>query len=255
MRSRIQSILYRLAPVILLVAVLALWEASCRIFEIPNYLLPSPSEIFTAGIQVSGKTWYVNVWATLQVVVLGFGISFLVSLPLAIAVVNSPILSRTLMPVLVIVQSTPVVAIAPIVVVTLGAGVLPRVLITCLITFFPLVVSTIAGMRATPADLIELSRSLRAPRLRQFLQIRIPYAVPYILSASKVSITLAVIGSVVAEFVASNNGLGYMIQYATSQFKLSQAFAALFLLLCISLSLYQIVVVIERVFFKWSIPK
>ncbi len=250
-----RSNLYRFAPLVLLACVIALWEIGCRLLDVPLYVLPRPTEIITAGLQVSGMSWLENLWATLQVVLLGFFISFAMSLPLAIAVVNSPLLARTLVPLLVVVQSTPVVAIAPIVVVTLGAGMLPRVLITCLITFFPLVVSTIAGLRATPADLIELSRSLRAPRLRQFVQIRIPFAVPYIVSAAKVSITLAVIGSVVAEFVASNHGLGYMIQYATSQFKLPEAFAALFLLLCISLTLYQIVVMVERVFFGWSLPR
>lgn len=247
--------MYRYSPVILLLAILVAWQAACKLLHLPVYVLPDPAQIAAAATDIAPMRWLDNIWATLQVVFLGFGISLLVSIPLAIAVANSPLLSRTIVPLLVVVQSTPVVAIAPIVVVTLGAGTLPRVLITCLITFFPLVVSTITGLRATPADLVELSRSLRAPQLRQIMQIRIPYAVPYIMSAAKVSITLAVIGSVVAEFVASNEGLGYMIQYATSQFKLAEAFAALFVLLCISLALYRVVVIVERVFFNWSLPR
>jgi NitT/TauT family transport system permease protein len=158
-------------------------------------------------------------------------------------------------PLLVIIQSTPIVAVAPIIVVTLGAEMLPRVVITCMITFFPLVISTASGLRATPDELIRLSRSLQAPVFRQFLQIRLPYAVPYILSGVKVAVTLAVIGAVVAEFVAANQGLGYMILYATSSFKLPQAFLALMILLCISLGLYQLVLAIEHRFFSWSIPE
>jgi NitT/TauT family transport system permease protein len=186
---------------------------------------------------------------------MGFAISFAISIPLAIMIVKSRLLLRTVSPLLVIIQSTPIVAVAPIIVVTLGADTLPRVVITCMITFFPLVVSTSTGLRATPDELIRLSRSLQAPMSRQFLQIRLPYAVPYILSGAKVAVTLAVIGAVVAEFVAANQGLGYMILYATSLFKLPQAFVALLILLCISLGLYQLVLAIERRFFWWSIPQ
>jgi NitT/TauT family transport system permease protein len=168
--------------------------------------------------------------------------------------VNSRQLSNTVVPLLVVIQSTPIVAIAPILVVSLGAGVAPRVVITCLITFFPLVISTATGLRSAPAELIELSESLRAPRFRQFTQIRLPYAVPHILGAAKVAVTLAVIGAVVAEFVAADKGLGYMIVNYTAVFKLGRAFCALLILLCISLALYQLVVLVERTFFSWSLP-
>jgi NitT/TauT family transport system permease protein len=243
----------RLAPAITLLLIVAVWEGACRVLAIPTYVLPSPSAIFYAAGDVSLRIWLVNFWATLKIVLLGFAISFTISIPLAVMLVDSPLLSRTVVPLLVIIQSTPIVAIAPIIVVTLGADMLPRVVITCLITFFPLVISTTTGLRAVPEELIELSRSLNAPRLRQYTQIRLPYAVPFILGAAKVSVTLAVIGAVVAEFVAANEGLGYMILNFTALFKLPQAFVALLVLLLISLTLYQLVSVIERVFFGWSV--
>jgi NitT/TauT family transport system permease protein len=244
----------RFAPGLTLICLVAVWEAGCRVFDVPAYLLPRPSQLVVALTDVSAKVWFENIWATLRVVLMGFAISFVISIPLAMMIVKSRLLMRTVSPLLVIIQSTPIVAVAPIIVVTLGADTLPRVVITCMITFFPLVVSTSTGLRATPDELIRLSRSLRAPILRQFLQIRLPYAVPYILSGAKVAVTLAVIGAVVAEFVAANQGVGYMILYATSLFKLPQAFVALLILLCISLGLYQIVLLIERRFFWWSIP-
>lgn len=245
----------RFAPLLAFIAVLAAWEAGCRIFAIPPYVLPSPSAIIAGGAQISGLDWLSNLWSTFEIVVIGYLVSLAVSIPLAVMMVNSPLLSRTLLPMLIVVQSTPIVAIAPIIVVTLGSGLLPRVVITFLITFFPLVVSTSTGLRATPPELIELSRSLRAPKLRQFLQIRLPFAVPFIFSAMKVSVTLAVIGAVVAEFVASDQGLGYLILNATSLFKLPQAFSCLVALVCLSLVLYQIVVLAERLFFPWSLPR
>jgi NitT/TauT family transport system permease protein len=245
----------RSAPALALVGLVLLWEAACRLLSIPAFVLPAPSAILAAAFDTSFATWLSNFWATLQVVLIGFLISFAVSVPLAMVIVNSPAISRTTMPLLVIVQSTPIVAIAPIIVVTLGAGMLPRVAITCLITFFPLIVATTTGLRAVPEELIELSRSLKASRARQYTQIRLPYAAPYVLSAAKVSVTLAVIGAVVAEFVAASEGLGYMILNYTSIFKLPQAFVALSILLIISLTLYQIVSLIERVFFGWSLSQ
>ena len=248
------KLLDRAAPVLTFVGLLVLWEAVCRLFEVPSFLLPSPSAIVTALFNVDLAQWWSHLSATLEVTLIGFAISIAISLPIAIALTNSRFLSRTLLPILVVVQSTPIVAVAPIIVVTLGAGLLPRVVITCLITLFPLVISTATGLVATPPELIELSRSLRASRVREYWQIRLPYAVPYIFSALKVGITLSVIGAVIAEFVAAERGLGYLILFSTSSFKVPQAFAALAVLVTASLLLFHLVVVIQRKFFPWSIP-
>jgi NitT/TauT family transport system permease protein len=242
------------APVLTFITLLVLWEVACRALAIPSFLLPSPSAIVVALFGVSLDQWWAHLSATLEVTLIGFAISILISLPIAIALTNSRFLSRTLLPILVVVQSTPIVAIAPIIVVTLGAGLLPRVVITCLITLFPLVISTATGLVATPPELIELSRSLRASRVREYTQIRLPFAVPYIFSALKVGITLSVIGAVIAEFVAAERGLGYLILYSTSSFKVPQAFAALAVLVTASLLLFHAVVVIQRRFFPWSVP-
>lgn len=243
------------APAITFVLILLAWELACRGLDVPSFVLPKPSDIITAAGQVELLQWIRHLWATLEIVLIGYFVSIAISIPLAIVLVHSRLLSRTIVPMLVIVQSTPIVAIAPIIVVTLGAEVLPRVVITCLITFFPLVVSTTTGLRSTPEELIELSRSLRAPRSREYLQIRLPYAVPYIFSALKVCVTLAVIGAVVAEFVAAQRGLGYLILYDTSLFKVPQAFAALAILVCLSLTLYQLVALVERKVFPWALPR
>ncbi|MDS9469407.1 ABC transporter permease [Paracoccus sp. MBLB3053] len=238
-----------------LVGTILLWEAATRLFSIPSYLLPAPSAILNAFTAIGLERWLTHIWSTLRVALLGFGLAIAVSIPLAMVMMRSAILSKTLYPLLVIVQSTPVVAIAPIIIVALGAGDLPRVVITTLITFFPLVVSTATGLAATPPELIELSRSLRAPSRREMTQIRLPYAVPYIFSALKISITLAVIGAVVAEFVAAEAGVGYFIQFSTSMFKLPQAWAGLIVLAAMSLTLFQAVVQIQKRLFPWSLPK
>src|SRR5271170_919683 len=199
--------------------------------------------------------WLRNIAATLRVALMGYFVAVAISIPLAVALTNSRFLSRTLYPILVIIQSTPIVAIAPIIVVTLGASDMPRIVITFLITFFPIVVSTATGLLATPPELIELSRSLRAGRSREMLHIRLPYAVPYIFSALKISITLAIIGAVVAEFVAAEHGLGFFIMFSTSFFKIPQAFAGLTVLVALSLVLFRACSLAQRWFVPWSLPR
>lgn len=238
-----------------MIGIVLVWELACRALSIPSYLLPRPSAIFEAFPTIGLSRWSLHVWSTLRVALIGYLLSIVIAIPLAIILMRSPLLSKTLYPVLVVIQSTPVVAIAPIIIVVLGAGDAPRIVITCLITFFPLVVSTATGLAATPPELIELSRSLKASGFREMTQIRLPFAVPYIFSALKISITLAVIGAVVAEFCASEAGIGYFIQFSTSMFRLPEAWAGLFVLAVLSLLLFQIVQATQKFFFPWSLPK
>jgi NitT/TauT family transport system permease protein len=245
----------RFAPPLAFVALIAIWEASCRLFAIPSFLLPSPSAIAMSALDLPGPVWLGHLFATLRVALMGYFAAIIVSIPLAVLLVTSRFLSRTLYPLLVVVQSTPIVAVAPIIIVTLGASDLPRVVITFMIAFFPIVVATVTGLLATPEELIELSRSLRAGRAREILHIRLPFAVPYIFSALKISTTLSVIGAVVAEFVAAERGLGFFIAFSTSFFKIPQAFAGLVVLVAISLVLFHLCAAAQRWLVPWSLPK
>lgn len=257
-RLRLATILAqfdRCLPALVYIAAVIVWEAACNVGHVPEFILPAPSRIVMAAVNFGFAAWCEQVLATLEVVLGGFAISLLIAVPLAIVIVRSRQLSRIIVPALVVIQSTPIVAIAPILIVVLGAGTLPRIVITCLITFFPIVVSATTGLRATPTELIEVSQSLRATMRREFVDIRLPFAVPYLFAGFRIGMTLSVIGAVVAEFVAADRGLGYTILYATSLFKVSQAFAALAILVGLSLALYQVVAQIERRFFPWSVPK
>jgi NitT/TauT family transport system permease protein len=248
-----KAFLDRHASALAFIAVLLMWELVCRVFTIPVFVLPAPSVIVVAAAELGVMRWAEHLFATLEVALIGYLVAIAIAVPLAIGITASKLLSRTLMPWLVVIQSTPIVAIAPIIVVTLGAGTLPRVVITTLIAFFPIVLSTATGLASVPPELIELSRSLRAKRSREYWQIRMPYAVPYIFSSLKVAITLAVVGAVVAEFVAAEKGLGYLILFATSSFKVPVAFAALALLVASSLALYAVIVRLHKRLFPWSL--
>ncbi|MEO9654868.1 ABC transporter permease [Marinomonas sp.] len=245
----------RFAPGLFFIGLVLLWEIICQVGKVPNYILPSPSAIFSAFFDVELSRWMGHLWATLRVALMGFVLSICIALPLSIGMMRSELMNRVLYPALIVIQSTPVVAVAPLIIVLLGTDDPSRVLITCLITFFPLVVSTTTGMLETPPEMIELSQSLRAPRYRETWQIRIPYAIPHIFSGLRVSITLAIIGAVVAEFVAAEEGLGYFIQFSTSFFKIPQAFAGLIFLSVISLLLFKSVHWVQVWLFPWSLPK
>ena len=243
----------RTAPVLLIVALLGAWELLCGLTHIPEFLLPAPSAIAKAVASIAPGRWAEHILATVLVSLAGFAFAMLFAIPAAILFVRSRFLSRLVFPLLVVVQATPIVAIAPLLIVTFGTGPLSRVLITVAITFFPLVVSASTGMQSTPVELIELSRSLRAPASREIWQIRMPYALPHLFSGMKVAITLSVIGAVVAEFVASERGLGYLVQYSTSSFNIPATYGALIVLAMVSLFLYKTVEFLQNHFLKWSV--
>ena len=238
-------------PLAVFIVLLIIWETAVQFFKIPVYLLPAPSIIWTDTFAIA-STINSHTLATLSTVVVGFLVSFVISLPLAVLMTSSPLIASSIYPLLVLTQSIPKVALAPILVVMLGANELPRLVITFLVAFFPLVIAITVGLMAVPDELIELGRSLKASKLQELYRIRLPYAVPFIFSGLKVAITLAVVGAVVGEFVNADKGLGYMIITATAFFKTPVAFGCLVLLSIMGVVLFQIIVIIERIFFPWS---
>lgn len=241
-------------PVGTFIALLAFWEFCVRVFEIPIYLLPAPSLIYAETAAEWSIVWG-HTMATLVTVLLGFGLSIIISLPLGFALTSSRHVSNAIYPLLVLTQSIPKVALAPILVIALGANELPRVAVTFLVAFFPLVIAIATGLLSVPADLIELSRSYKTSRLQELLRIRVPYAIPFIFSGLKAAIALAVVGAVVGEFVTSDRGLGYLIQTSTAFFRMPLAFGAMVLLSIMGIVLFQIVGIAERILFPWSSSK
>lgn len=236
---------------IAVIGLFAVWEASVRFFGIREFLLPAPSVIWTETIGV-WPTVLNHTLATLGTVMLGFAASVVISLPLAMLIASSRAISAAIYPLLVVTQSIPKVALAPILIVALGANEVPRVIVTFLVAFFPLVVSSVAGLLATPPELIELGRACRAGRIQGLLRIRLPFAVPFVFGGLKVAAALSVVGAVVAEFVGADAGLGYLIQTSMAFFRTPLAFSAVVILAIMGIVLFQAVALVERIFFPWS---
>jgi NitT/TauT family transport system permease protein len=241
-------------PLLVLIILLLAWEAGVRAFKIPEFVLPAPSRIWQASV-AARDVIFDNMWSTLRTTLYGFLASIIVSVPLAVLIASSPLLSNSIYPLLVLTQSVPKVAIAPLIVVAVGATETSRVIVAFLVAFFPLVISVAAGLIATNPELIELGRSLRATKLQELWHIRLPFAVPFVFSGLKLSITFAVTGAVVGEFVAADKGLGYQILSGTAFFKTAFAFGAVVLLSVMGIVLFQAVVLAERLFFPWSLEE
>jgi NitT/TauT family transport system permease protein len=248
MPRKFENAVYPLAGVAVIIVA---WEIYIHAFGISRIVLPSPTDIYHASVE-NWRTLVAESWPTFLESVLGFGLAVVVGIPIAVCVANSRILNLTLYPILIATQSVPKVAIAPIVLVWFGLGMQSKLVIAFLVAFFPMVVDTAAGMRATPPGLLELARSLRASRLQIFLKVQFPAALPFVFAGAKVAVTLAVIGAVIGEFVGSVNGLGNLLLSANSQLDSPLAWAALLWLSVLGILLFAAVVIAERLLMPWA---
>ena len=240
-----------LYPLLGVAAMLALWQLYVSAFGINRIVLPGPVDITRAAI----ANWAIlmrETWPTFLESVLGFALAVVIGIPVAVCVASSRVLNLTLYPILIATQSVPKVAVAPIILVWFGLGLQSKLVIAFLVAFFPIVVDTATGMRATPIGLLELARSLRASSLQIFMKVQFPAALPSIFAGAKVAVTLAVIGAVIGEFVGSLNGLGNLLLTANSQLDSPLAWAALVWLSVLGIVLFAAVVAVERLVMPWS---
>lgn len=244
----LESIAY---PVAGMVAVLALWQGYVSVFAVNPIVLPSPIAIARATA-ANYEVLLAQTWPTLKESVYGFVLALLVGIPLAVCVANSRILNLTFYPILIATQSIPKVAVAPIILVWFGIGMESKLVIAFLVAFFPVVVDTATGLKATPAGLLELARSVSASPSQTFWKVQFPAAMPFIISGAKVAVTLAVIGAVIGEFVGSNEGLGNLLLSANAQLDGPLAWAALVWLSVLGIVLFFLVAAAERVLMPWG---
>jgi NitT/TauT family transport system permease protein len=239
------------APLLTFALLILIWEVAADFFKIPTWLLPSPSTIGTAFVEWKGELWG-HTLTTLYETLVGFALSIALAVPLAVAVVYSPFLRKSIYPILLALQSVPKVAIAPLLALWIGFGMLPKILVVFLVCFFPIIVATATGLASVPAAVMDLIRSLSANQVQTFIKIRFPTAMPHIFVGLKIAITFAVIGAVIGEFVGSESGLGYLILVSSSQARTPVAFAALVILTIMSIALYYIIEFIEKLTIPWA---
>jgi len=246
------GLLGRHAPSLALFAATVLvWQLAGPIFHIREYLLPSPLSVVRAATNFS-IPWHHHIWITSLEILGGFAVAGVAGVVLGAAIAWSPALSRALVPFLVFVNTLPKVAVAPLFLLWLGYGVVPNILIAALIGFFPVVINTAVGLTQIDEELLDLGRVFGAPTWKVFVKIRLPNALPYVLSALKITATAAVVGAIVGEFVASQAGLGMIIVNAQTNLNTPVAFAALGWISVVGLVLYGLVDLVGRWFAPWA---
>ncbi|WP_213739157.1 ABC transporter permease [Bradyrhizobium sp. dw_411] len=234
-----------------LLVIALIWEMSCRFFSIPAYLIPAPSSIVAKLIEKRDLYVY-HGWITLYETFAGFAVAVIFGIAAAMLIVLVPSIRDVLMPLLLIAQLVPKVAIAPILLVWFGYGVLPKVIIAFLVAFFPIVVNVGLGLAAVEKELLDLGKSLEASRWQIFWKFRIPSALPELFGGMKIAVTLAIIGAIIGEFVGGDKGLGYLVIIANQELDTPLAFAALFVISAIGIALYALVEFAERMLIPWN---
>jgi NitT/TauT family transport system permease protein len=238
-----------ISPVITIIGFIAVWQLLVVLFNTPQWLLPSPYRVWLSFLQnnhVLGK----HVLATGTGAICGLLIGSAVAIALATVMVHSRLLERIIMPLLLIDQSIPKLALAPIFVIWFGTGMTSRIVIAVVISFFPMVVNTARGLTTIDARLKSLMHTLAAGQWLLLTKVRLPNAVPYIFAGLKVSIPLSLIGAVVAEFVQADSGLGFLILIAVSQVDTPLIFVAVVVLATLSLSMFAMVSIGEALLLR-----
>ncbi|KAA0969013.1 ABC transporter permease [Aureimonas fodinaquatilis] len=242
----------KLAPLIVIVAILAIWEAVVRIFAIPSFMLPAPSEVFSVG----WRTRSIILGAagqTLLTTLLGFALAVAFGLVAGVIVGSSRVIYDSIYPTLIGFNSIPKVAIIPILVIWVGIGPVPAVITAFLISFFPILVNVATGIATVEPELKDVLRALGASQVQIIRKIGLPRSMPYFFASLKVAISLAFVGSITAESIASNQGIGYLMLVASSRFQVPLAFAGLFVTALMGVGMYAISSAFEKRLTGWTI--
>lgn len=239
-----------LPPLLAILLAVAIWQALVVVLAIPHYVLPTPSSVvrsLATRFPLLARHGSITLFET----VVGFLLGSSAGMLLAVATVHSRLLERALYPLAVCTQTFPKEALAPLFLIWFGFGFLPKILISALICFFPVLVNGIRGLKSVDPLALDLLESLSASRLQVLLKLRLPCALPYLFSALKISVTLALIGSIIGEFVGASAGLGHLIMVANSEFAVDLLFAALVVLGLMGMALFGTVHVLEWKLLYW----
>ena len=233
------------------IVVLIVCDVLVKINDVPSWLLPSPSEIFKAMLD-NARILTSHTITTLIEVILGFVIALFVGLLLSSAITLSSTIEKSFYPFIIASQTIPVIVIAPMLLVWVGYGLMPKIIVVALISFFPIVVNTVDGMKSIDIDLEKLFRTMGASNWDIFRKIRIPNSLPYMFSGLRVAISISVIGAVIGEWVGSSEGLGYLMIRSKPQFKTELVFAAIFILSIMGIILFFGIGLVEKLCIPWN---
>jgi NitT/TauT family transport system permease protein len=238
-------------PWLFVAGLLLVWQLACVGFNIPNFILPRPSVVAQALV-VQFNPIMENSWDTLVRTVIGFILAVVLGGLLGIAIGSSRLIYRGLYPVLIGFNSVPKVAVVPIFVIWFGTGAVPAVLTAFLVSFFPIAVNVATGLATVEPELLDVLRSLGARKRQILIKIGLPRSLPYFFASLKIAITLAFVGTIISETVASSSGIGYLMMAATANFDTPLVFAGLFVIAVMGIVMYAIFAAVEQRMTFWA---
>ena len=237
----------------LMVFVTVAWELAIRLFHVPTFVLPAPSAIVRQLIESRARLASAAMSTAVEIF-LGFMLASLTGVVIALVVVRFERFGRALYPLIVLFQNVPKVALAPIFILWFGFDLAPKIVLIVVIAFFPVTIDMLAGLQSVEPSFVALMESVGASRGKILMRVRIPHSLPYLMAGLKVAITFSVIGAIVGEFAGANQGLGYVIEFASTQLDTPLIFAALVVVSVLGLAFYYLVELAERVLVPWA-PK
>ncbi|MBU9722796.1 MULTISPECIES: ABC transporter permease [Bacillaceae] len=246
-----EGVLASLPAVATVALFLLFWEAAVWIWQFEKWLLPAPTDIAKAFVETL-PLLPDHVWMTTLEAVLGFLLGLTVALLLAFLLDFSPVMRKSFYPLLLFSQTIPIVAIAPLLIIWFGYGILPKVLVVALVTFFPVVVSVVEGLQASDRDMIRLVRSMGGSRWQVFRLVRFPNALPYLFTGLRIGATYSVLAAVISEWVGASKGLGIFLVRAQNSFATDKVFVAIAIISLLSCLLFLIVILISRIVMPWK---
>ena len=250
----VRRVAWNLLPPLTFVAIVALWWGAVVAFKIPVYLLPGPGAVFSRIVSDAAILWN-HAQVTLIEIIVGFGLTILTAIPLGLLIALSALAKQIVYPPIMLMQLVPKIAVAPLFLVWLGFGLESKVLLTILMTFFPLLLASISGFMILDDRLLYLTKSMGASSWDTFRYLRFPAALPVIFSGIKTSATIAATAAIVAEFVGANKGLGYVLLRGTSTMDIELVFAVLVVLTVVGIVINYVVEFSEWAMTPWQRAK
>ena len=241
----------RLAPLLLLIAVLLLWEILCRALQVSEFIFPAPSAIIASLIEFSGVI-AMHAWRTFWTTMVGFGIAIAVGVLLGFLIGSSRVAYAAVYPLMTAFNALPKAAFVPVLVVWFGIGAGPAILTAFLISFFPIMVNISTGLATLEPELEDVLRVLGAKRTDVLFKVGLPRSLPYFFASLKVAITLAFVGTTVSEMTASNEGIGYLLISAGSALRMPLAFAGLVVIAAMAMAMYELFAYLEKHMTGWA---
>lgn len=244
----------KLAPIIFVVLLLMIWQVVVTAGGIEKYIMPAPTDVIKVLV-TEFKTMIPHILATLYEGMVGFLIAIVLSIVLAIIMDRFSLVKKALYPVLVISQTIPTVALAPLFIIWFGFGALPKIIVVVIVCFFPIVISIVDGLEGVDKDLINHFKLMGASKLKIFLHLKLPYGMINFFSGMRIAATYSIMGAVIGEWLGGDKGLGVYMTRARSAYALDKMFAAIVIIVVISMAIFLLVSIMEKVFTPWNNEK